>query len=254
MTTLMSKKLAEERAVAIEINGISYAIMMLTPHDLDDFALGFLLTEGIISQFRDVHDIQISSQKNDQDGEVSLLLEKTVVSVTLSNQASFLFKEKVRLLRGNTGCGVCGARSLDQHFKKLAPLANGQAFALDSLRALREKVIAYQILSQDSGAMHGAFLVSPKLDIVIAREDIGRHNALDKVIGQIVKSGSDTVNHALLLTSRCSSELVIKAHAAGVSTLMSFASASDLALDIAKVYQISIIHIPQKDAPYVYQP
>jgi FdhD protein len=249
--------LAQEHAIAIELNGISYAVMMMTPHDLEDFAIGFLFSENIIDKASDLKDIEICPyyHKPTRTQEIGSSLK-----ITLSNRHFHRFKERIRLVRGNSGCGVCGAVALAQSFQQIGQVAPStstiepNAFDIAGLHDIRERVRPFQTIAQNSGAMHGAFLLDERGLVKASSEDIGRHNALDKLIGKLLRSGINAQKHAVLVTSRCGAELVHKISRLPLSTLISFASPSQLALTLAKDAHITLVHLPKYDAPLVYSP
>lgn len=280
--------LAQEQAVAIELNGIAFAVMMMTPQDLSYFAIGFLYTEGIIDNSVDVHAIEEHLIKENCSAELDVSenssLENSMaenstekhdlnkidhnhqsvglnigltLKISLANRSFFRFKERIRLLKGSSGCGICGSAALAESFKQIK-LDESQMqvtqYNINSLINIRERVQKYQTISAKSGAMHGAFLICPKGTIKASCEDIGRHNALDKLIGNILTNKIEYQDHAALVTSRCGTELVQKVLKMGIKTLISFASPSDLALQLANKANITLIHIPKKDAPIVYPP
>lgn len=200
--------LVEEVAVAININGINHAVMMATPDDLDDFAVGFLFGEGIIRHNHEVHDIQIGSAE-----------QGMVLDITIANRSLAALAQHKRRLTGATGCGICGVAAVEQAQPALPVLP-----------------------------------LTPPLDaegrILHCREDIGRHNALDKLIGLLLRrhSACDT----LVVTSRCGSELVQKAARFGARHLICLASPSQLAVRLALKYNLNVVHIPKFDAPVCY--
>lgn len=248
--------LAQEQAVAIELNGITFAVMMMTPQDLKYFVVGFLFSEGIIERVIDVKDIEIvhETMPNAATSDINLGLS---LKISLSNRSFHRFKERIRLLKGSSGCGICGSAALVQTFNQVNSINDEpDAFAFDAnlLGAMREKVTEYQTLSAETGAMHGAFLLNSQAKIQASCEDIGRHNALDKLIGNILLNKLAYDKHAVLVTSRCGAELVQKIVCLGINTLISFASPSQLALQLANRAKLTLIHIPKKDSPIVYLP
>lgn len=249
--------LAQEQAIAVELNGITFAVMMMTPQNLQYFAIGFLFTEGIIQRDIDVHNIEeIRAEKPNSETNSSISLGITL-KISLANRSFYRFKERIRLLKGSSGCGICGSAALVQTFDNGSPNKLQQQafqFDIDLLKGIRKKVQKYQTISANSGAMHGAFLICPKGAIKASCEDIGRHNALDKLIGNILVNKLNYQDHAALVTSRCGAELVQKTIRLGIKTLISFASPSNLALQLANQANVTLIHVPKKDAPFVYSP
>ena len=236
--------LVEEVAAAISINQINYAVMMITPDDIKDFITGFLFTEQIIEQAYDIHDWQIDSH------ELGLNID-----VTLANRCMYKFASKKRALRGTSGCGICGTQALEQAFPALTALPACKPYRINNAPQLKNHLTAHQLKAQQSGALHAAFWLDSNNQILACREDIGRHNALDKLIGyiqQVPVKPETLAKQALLVTSRCSTELIQKAVKVGIPTLISLASPSQLAVKLAKQYGLNLIHIPRQDEPNYY--
>lgn len=213
--------LAEEVPVALLFNGISHAVMMASPTDLDDFALGFGLTEGLLVNAAELYGC-----------EAVPVAEGIELRLEVSSACEWRLKEARRTLAGRTGCGLCGTDTLKQVRRVLppAPVVQVPAAALNAAQhALRE----HQALQQRSGATHAAAWCSLEGHIVLSREDVGRHNALDKVIGAMVRSGTDVRQGFLCITSRASFEMVQKAVVAGAGVLAAVSAPTALAVDVA---------------------
>jgi FdhD protein len=213
--------LAEEVPVALVFNGLSHAVMMASPVALDDFALGFGLTEGLLSHAGELYGCDAVPV----DGGIELRL-------AVASACEWRLKEARRTLAGRTGCGLCGTDSLKQVHRPLpaAPVVQVPAAALNAAqRALRE----HQGLQQRSGATHAAAWCDAQGRIVLSREDVGRHNALDKVIGAMVRAGVDASQGFLCITSRASFEMVQKAVMAGAGVLAAVSAPTALAVDVA---------------------
>ncbi len=240
--------LVEETAAAINLNQINYAVMMITPDDIEDFVIGFLFSEHIIRHNYDVQDIEV------QPHDLGLN-----INVTLANRCQERFNQQKRQLKGTSGCGICGASALEFAFPELKPLTPGPQYQLKNPENLKKVLAAHQIKAAQTGAIHAAFWLDEYNQVIVCREDIGRHNALDKVIGAI-KRGTSTksqiilANQALLVTSRCSAELIQKVVNIGVKTLISLASPSQLAVKMANQYGLTLIHIPRQQAPVYFLP
>ncbi|MCH1931271.1 formate dehydrogenase accessory sulfurtransferase FdhD [Shewanella sp. A25] len=236
--------LVEEVAASINLNGVNYAVMMTTPDNFEDFVIGFLFGEGIIQNDRDVHDIGITEI---EDGYL--------LDVTLANRCLFALKQRKRRLVGATGCGICGVEAMGHALPDLPKLAPTLPLELNNLNGLKAQIDAFQVKAKHSGAIHAAFALSSDGNIFCCREDIGRHNALDKLIGSLLRqSPTDNDMHCdtLLITSRLSSELIQKAVRYGASNLISLASPSQLAVKLAMRYHLNLIHIPKFDPPIYY--
>jgi FdhD protein len=247
---------AQEQAIAIEVNGITYSVMMITPCHLSEFVYGFLFSESIILNPLDVYDIEI---ENSAFGNDNFLIQTKNIKVTLSNRALHRAKLKIRAVKGNAACGICGSAALEDVFASLQNIRvnntnNEFPLAIDSLHGIREDISQAQSLSNASGAMHAAALLKSDATIECIFEDIGRHNALDKLIGHIMQQNKDVDAMAIVITSRCGSELVQKAAKMGVNTLISFASPTTLAYQLAQHANLRLIHVPKRDAPIEYLP
>ena len=235
----MPTSLVEEIPVAIVVNGISFAVMLASPFDIEDFVIGFLHSESVIKHNHDIHEIETE----DQD-------DAKIVKITIANRCLNALNLKKRALKGATGCGLCGIQALAMAFPKLTPLNPHKPMALSKTLYLKHQLRDWQQRGRESGALHAAFWIDAEGRIQHCREDIGRHNALDKVIGLLLRNQRETTGGALLVTSRCSVELVQKTLLMGIENLISLASPSRLAVKMARQYGLTLIHIPKQDAPY----
>jgi FdhD protein len=241
-----SAELVEEIPLVISINDIAYAVMMVTPVHLDAFVIGFARSEGIIEHLNEIRDIDIQLTHTSPD------LESVAINLDISPRRFAQFKQKKQTHLGATGCGLCGVESLAQAIPILPILPPSQPIKEAALVSLRQHLGKYQILGNKTGAVHAAQLISPQGKPIICMEDIGRHNALDKVIGYALQQDINLHNHSVLMTSRCSTELVQKAVRVGLSRLVHLASPSTLAVKLAKHYGLTLIHLPKQDAPRVF--
>jgi FdhD protein len=213
--------LAEEVPVALVFNGISHAVMMASPADLDDFALGFGLTEGLLASAAELYGCEVVAV----DEGIELRLH-------VSSACEWRLKEARRTLAGRTGCGLCGTDSLKQ-VRRVLPRAPAVTVPAAALAAAQRALRTHQALQQRSGATHAAAWCGLDGSIVLSREDVGRHNALDKVIGAMVRSGVDARQGFLCITSRASFEMVQKAAMAGAGVLAAVSAPTALAVDVA---------------------
>ena len=214
--------LAQEVPVALVFNGISHAVMLASPDDLADFALGFALTEGLLNGRDELYGIE--TERSEQG--ISLHLN-------VASACEWRLKERRRNLAGRTGCGLCGTESLDQVSRAVpqAPVVQvRQGVLAQAQRALRE----WQAMQQLTGAAHAAAWCDFDGHIVLLREDIGRHNALDKLIGAMVKAGTDPASGWVLVTSRASFEMVQKTAMAGAGLLAAVSAPTSMAVDLAE--------------------
>ncbi|WP_095082161.1 formate dehydrogenase accessory sulfurtransferase FdhD [Pseudomonas sp. Irchel s3h17] len=238
-----STALAEEVALAIAYNGISQAVMLVTPTDLEDFIVGFSLGSGIISDLSDIYDLQLTGAGSAQYAQVNI-----------ASRAFWNLKQQRRQLAGTSGCGLCGVEAVEQALPQLKVLPGAPLPPAHWLEGLRQRIGAFQPLGQHCGAVHAAVFMNNRGELLLGREDIGRHNALDKLIGALVRQNIPTAGGLAIVTSRCSLELIQKVLRAGIQTLVSLSSPTGLALQWARRHNLNLIHLPQKSAPRVYSP
>ncbi|TXR54981.1 formate dehydrogenase accessory sulfurtransferase FdhD [Reinekea thalattae] len=243
--------LVEEIPFAISINDISYAVLMATPVNLEQLALGFLVSEGIIKELSDIRDIELT-QNNLPFVQEAVMESSVVANIQISPRLFNRFKHRQKAHLGASGCGLCGVDSISQAFPSLTKLKPSNAKNADALRALKEQLKPLQTLGNKTGALHAALLLSQDDKPICCMEDIGRHNALDKIIGFALQNKLSLFNHNVLMSSRCSSELVQKAVRAGLSNLTHLASPSTLAVTLANHYGLRLIHLPKREAPRLF--
>lgn len=215
--------LAEERAIALLYNGIAHAVMLATPMDLEDFAVGFSLSEGIVEQVQDVGWVE---QRTQAEG-ISLQLK-------IPSDAFEALVTRQRGMSGRSGCGLCGTSALESAIRPvrvLEPAERARIVDLRLLPAAFRELARRQRLNAQCGALHAAAALAPDGSVLAVREDVGRHNALDKVLGASARAGQPV--GAVLLTSRASYELVHKAAQCGVPLLASISGPSALAVRTA---------------------
>lgn len=215
---------AEEVPVALVVNGISYAVMMASPVDLEEFAVGFALTEGVVLSLAQIYGVEVRRHAHAFEAEL-----------TVAQEAFQRMKAHRRILAGRTGCGVCGIESLE--LLDLTPERLVVSLLPHDLhtaigRAVRE-LPGHQLLSGLTGGLHAAAWCSLDGTILAAFEDVGRHNALDKLIGYLVRRHADLRAGFVFMSSRASYELVRKAARVGVSMLATISAPTSLAIDIA---------------------
>jgi FdhD protein len=234
--------IADEVPVALVFNGISHAVMLATPHDLEDFALGFGLTEGILADASDLYGVELAA---DPAG--------VRVELEVSSACFARLKTRRRTLSGKTGCGLCGTESLDQVEPPLAPLVPC-ATPLDpaAIAAALRALPARQLLQQRTGATHAAGWCSMEGHVELVREDVGRHNALDKLIGAMVASRRDPRDGFCCITSRASVEMVRKAVAAGMTALVAVSAPTARAVRTARAAGLALAGFARGDELVVY--
>jgi FdhD protein len=222
-------QVCEEVPVSLEYNGISHAVMLATPNDLEDLAVGFSLSEGIVGQRWEILDL-----------EVNVVPRGVIVAMRITAQCEAALKGRRRTLAGRTGCGLCGVDSLDQVMRPIAPVASQQRVEPVQLTAGFAAMHGAQPLRALTGATHAAAWLAPDGRLLALREDVGRHNALDKTIGALASAGIDASRGAALVTSRASVEMVQKAAAAGIGLLAARSAPTALAIRSARALNLTL--------------
>jgi FdhD protein len=236
-----SDNVAEETPVALEYNGISHAVMMASPSDLEDFALGFSLSEGILRDRSELYECELV------DG-----VDGIQVQLRIATERFVKLKEQRRNLTGRTGCGLCGAETLQQAIRHPAPVAGAGRFTAGVLHVGFDAMLQRQILQQQTGATHAAAWLDADGRIALVREDVGRHNALDKLIGALCAAGSDFSAGAALITSRASYEMVQKAATVGIGFVAAISAPTALAIRLAQQTGVTLVGFVRKDSHVVY--
>ena len=222
--------LAEEVPVALVYNGISHVVMMASPKDLELFAIGFSLSEGIIAHPREIYGMDVVQACNGLE-----------VQIELSSRRFMGLKERRRALAGRTGCGVCGVEQLNDIGKPVAPLPFTQTFNLANLDPALEHLNDVQPIGQLSGCTHAAAWVLPSGEIAGGHEDVGRHVALDKLLGRRARESELWQQGAALVSSRASYEMVQKSAMCGVEILFAVSAATTLAVEVAERCNLTLV-------------
>lgn len=222
--------LAEEVPVALVYNGISHVVMMASPKDLELFAIGFSLSEGIIEHPQDIYDMDVVQACNGLE-----------VQIELSSRRFMGLKERRRALAGRTGCGVCGVEQLNDIGKPVSPLPFTQTFNLAHLDPALEHLNDVQPIGQLSGCTHAAAWVLPSGEIAGGHEDVGRHVALDKLLGRRARESQIWQQGAALVSSRASYEMVQKSAMCGVEILFAVSAATTLAVEVAERCNLTLV-------------
>lgn len=240
-------QIAEETPVALVYNGISHAVMMATARDLDDFALGFSLSESIIDDVAEVYDIESHTNPDVHGIEIQ---------IRISSGRFAALKERRRNLAGNTGCGLCGKENLQALQMQMPTVAtSGMPFdrlSKASLLKAAQSLNDRQAINLQTGAVHAAGWVDMAGDIQIVREDVGRHNALDKLLGAVASRKISTSHGFVLISSRLSYELVQKTARANIAILAAFSAPTTLAIDLATQTGICLIGFVREHGFVVY--
>lgn len=236
-------QIATEVPVAISYNGISHAVMMASPLDLGDFAVGFSLTERIIDKQDHIKAIEINKAKLGYTAQLQ-------IDVSLMNRLD----QQKRQMSGRSGCGVCGISDLAAAIPNLEPLKGSPKPKHSTIAKAIEAFQANQSLQRECGAVHCAALFDSSGQLIELREDIGRHNALDKLIGALQSDDSRGIqdDDFLVISSRASHELITKTVIAGVGSLIAISAATTLAIDMAEELNLNLVGFVRGDRQMVY--
>ncbi|CAM3950002.1 formate dehydrogenase accessory sulfurtransferase FdhD [Bordetella tumulicola] len=223
-------RVAEETPIALEYNGISHATMLASPSDLEDYALGFSLTEGIIDRPSDLRGIDIVPQHNG-----------IVVQLEISSACEARLKARRRAMAGRTGCGLCGVETLPEVLRQVAAVPDATPISLPAILHAMRAMRARQTLHDMTGATHGAAWANASGQVQVVREDVGRHNALDKLIGALTRRDEALQNGLVLVSSRASFEMVQKCAAAGIGILAAVSAPTALAIRLAQNTNVALL-------------
>ena len=246
-----ARALAVETPVNLVYGGVPYAVMMTTPRDLADFAYGFSLTEGIVERADEIRAVRVKPGEGDETGGLRL-----VVDLAPGRLRAHLARK--RALSGRTGCGVCGIEDLAE--LPLAALpgpgeggeARGPCVAVAAIAAALAALAERQALNRETRAVHAAAWARLDGTIVAVREDVGRHNALDKLIGAMLRKDVDPATGFLVITSRCSFEMAEKAAALGAAVLVAISAPTSLAVERARRHGMTLCAIARSDTLTVF--
>lgn len=236
-TRAVDRPWVPEVPVALEFNGLSYAVMMASPGDLEDFALGFALTEGLARQLDDLTDIAVVE------------VEKGwIVRASLAGLGIEQLTDRVRARVAESSCGLCGIENLDAVARPLPPVAGHVALEPQAIFTALASLRDHQPLGRATGAAHAAAFCSPAGEILHAREDVGRHNAMDKLIGALAAADQDIGDGFILSSARCSYEIVEKAVRAGATTLVTISLPTSMAVARAEAAGLSLWSLARDDS------
>lgn len=229
-----------EAPVAFEFSGLAYAVMMATPADVEDFAVGFALAEGLVEAASDIAALDIAAVEGG-----------LIVRADLPEASARALQARLRLRLTEGSCGLCGLQSIEEVLRPLEAITAAPKATTAALKAALAALPDHQILSQATGAVHAAAFCDSGGAILAVREDVGRHNALDKLIGHCARAAIDMAQGFVLLTARCSYELVEKTVRAGCPMLATISAPTSLALDRARQAGLTLITLARSDTMLV---
>jgi FdhD protein len=237
----LDDSIASEVPVALSYNRISHVVMMATPADLEDFALGFSITEGLIGSADDLLEMKLIPRP----GGIEL-------AMTITEHWFDRLATHRRNMAGRTGCGLCGAENIEQALRYPPPVSNVLRVRHASLQNPVSALEQHQPLQADTGATHGAAWCDPDGNIIQTREDVGRHNALDKLIGSLFREGFEPSGGFVLVSSRASYEMVYKTAAAGIELMMAVSAPTTLAVEFAERSGLTLVGFARPGRHNVY--
>jgi FdhD protein len=228
--TELTELVVEETPIAIVYNGLPHVVMMATPTDLEDFALGFSLTEELIQSPGDLEHVEVVRYSRGVE-----------IQATVAERCATVIAERTRRLTGRTGCGICGADGVDAVLKQIHRVDPGPTVTLGALQRALAALAESQPLNAASGAVHAAAWAGADGGLTLVREDVGRHNALDKLVGAAVRAGVDPATGFVLVTSRASFEMVQKAAVLGAPLLAAISGPTGLAVRVARESGVTLV-------------
>lgn len=237
----VADRVAEEMPIALVYHGVPHVVMLATPADLEDFAVGFTLSEGLVERPDEIRSV-----------EVTYGAEAADVKITVAWERFSGLLQRRRNLTGRTGCGLCGAETAEDAIRELSRVGPGPTVSTTGLHEAIEQLSTMQPINARTGSVHAAAWVIPGKGVQFVREDVGRHNALDKAIGALVRSGADRSEGYMLITSRASFEMVQKSATVGISFLAAFSAPTAFAVRLAQKTGLTLVAFARRDRHVVY--
>src|SRR5438067_2934702 len=236
----LQRSVPTEAPVSIEICGIGYAVMMATPSDLEDYAVGFALNEGLVGHAGEIKEIEIDEVEGGW-----------AVRIWLPPDRKSAVLERARTRVSESSCGLCGIENIEQVLRPLPEVSARIATTRTAIAAALASLRDWQPLGRATGAVHAAAFCDPAGKIICAREDVGRHNALDKLIGALARTAIDPATGFVLLSARCSYELVEKTVRAGCPMLVTISAPTSLAVERAVEAGLTLVTLARTDSALI---
>jgi FdhD protein len=232
---------AEEMPVALVYHDVPHVVMLATPADLEDYAIGFTLSEGLVAHADEIRGVEVLAGVASVD-----------VKITVAWERFAQLLQRRRNLTGRTGCGLCGAENAADAIRECAPVPAGVSVSTAELHAAIAELAARQPINARTGSVHAAAWVVPGEGIRLVREDVGRHNALDKTIGALVRARADLAGGYMLITSRASYEMVQKCATVGIALLVALSAPTAFAVRLAERCGLTLVAFARADQHVVY--
>jgi formate dehydrogenase accessory protein FdhD len=236
-----SDQVAEEQPVALIYQGMPHVVMLATPADLADLGVGFTLSEAVVGSASEIRGLQVLPAAAGMEVRIDIPGERLAALL-----------QRQRNLSGRTGCGLCGTETIEQAIRHPAPVGAGGAVSSTELHAVLAALQARQPVNAQTGSVHAAAWALPGQGLQLVREDVGRHNALDKVLGALLRAGTDPASGYLVITSRASYEMVLKAATLGVTLLAAVSAPTALAVRLAVESGLTLIGFARAHRHVVY--
>ena len=234
-------RVAEEEPVALTYQRTPHVVMLTTPAHLEDLGVGFTLTEAVVQQPDEIKSVELVRDAGRYE-----------VRIGIAGTRFAALLERQRNLTGRTGCGLCGAETIEQAIRHPEPVGAGPTITQAELHQALAELQGRQSLNAQTGSVHAAAWVLPGRGIQVVREDVGRHNALDKVIGALVRAGADCATGYLVITSRASYEMVQKAATVGITLLAAVSAPTALAIRLADEARVTLIGFARTHRHVIY--
>jgi len=240
-TTHTTDRVALEMPVALVYHGVPHVVMLATPANLEDFATGFTLSEGLVGHAGEIRSIEVERSEDAIDVRVGISAERFAALL-----------ERRRNLTGRTGCGLCGAETLEQAIRPAPRVGRGATLSVDELHAALVEIQDQQPINALTGSVHAAAWIESGRGITCVREDVGRHNALDKTIGALVRADADFAAGCMLITSRASYEMVQKSATVGIGFVVAVSAPTTLAIRVAEESGVTLVGFARREQHVVY--
>jgi formate dehydrogenase accessory protein FdhD len=232
---------AEEVPVALVYHDVPHVVMLATPADLEDYAVGFTLSEGLVARADEIRGVEVIQGEASAD-----------VKITVAWERFTQLLQRRRNLAGRTGCGLCGAETAEDAIRECPPVPAGVSITAAELHAAMAQLSERQPINARTGSVHAAAWVVPGEGIQVVREDVGRHNALDKTIGALARAQADFASGYMLITSRASYEMVQKCATMGIALLVALSAPTAFAVRLAQRSGLTLVAFARADQHVVY--